>query len=186
MKAMDRLLQRWRMWKACHYVSTGSRVIDIGAHQGELFYYLGSKLEVGFGIDPLVKSRVDVGKFSIVPGYFPTVCPSETEWDVITMLAVLEHVPRSGHIELVDGCFDLLKRGGLIIITVPSPLVDRILDVLKSLRLIDGMSLEEHFGFLPNEVLPMFSGRGFKLVLHKKFQLGLNHIFVIQKTARDG
>ena len=66
-------------------------------------------------------------------------------------------------------------------ITVPSPLVDRILDVMTALGLSKGMSLEEHFGFEPSEVKPLFLGCGFELLFHKRFQLGLNNLFVFVK-----
>ncbi len=168
---------------AAKHISERSRVIDIGAHRGELFCFLGDKLQSGFGVEPLLREPIHTSSFSIFPGFFPTVKPSEGEWDAITMLAVLEHIPRLAQAKLVDACYDLLKPKGKVIITVPSPFVDKILHVLTATKIIDGMSLEEHFGFVPNETPVLFSKPRFRLIAHKRFQLGLNHLFVLTKNT---
>jgi hypothetical protein len=120
--------------------------------------------------------------FSIYPGLFPDVRPGESGWDAITMLAVLEHIPRSAHSDLAAACYELLRPGGRIIITVPAKAVDHILNALRWLRLIDGMSLEEHFGFEPGETPQIFSHPRFKLIRRETFQFGLNHLFVFERT----
>ena len=72
--------------------------------------------------------------------------PRVEPFDAITMLAVLEHFPSSQYASLSRGCAQFLKSGGHLIITVPSPVVDTILKILKALRLIDGMSLKNTMG----------------------------------------
>ena len=72
-----------------------------------------------------------------------------------------------------------LPRGGPE--QYPSPLVDPILDALKFLRILDGMSLEEHYGFEVAHTLTIFKKPIFKLVHHKKFQLGLNNLLVFER-----
>jgi hypothetical protein len=99
------------------------------------------------------------------------------------MLAVLEHVPREVQPVLARDIHTWLRPGGRLIITVPSPMVDRILDVLRALRLVDGMSLEQHFGFDPSETPQVFGGAGLTLVAHETFQLGLNHLFVFERPS---
>ena len=47
---------------------------------------------------------------------------------MITMLAVLEHVPEDAQAELAAACERILKPGGRVVITVPSPQVDTILE----------------------------------------------------------
>ena len=74
----------------------------------------------------------------------------------------------------------MLSPGGRLIITVPHPFVDKILDVLFFLHLIEAETLDEHHGFEPNELFTYFSG-ALRLVLHERFQLGLNNVFVFEK-----
>ena len=97
------------------------------------------------------------------------------------MLAVLEDIPTSAQAELADACYDLLKPGGRLIITVPSHGVDYLLAALRFLRLIDGMSLEEHYGFRPDDTPIVFARSKFRLFKRSSFQFGLNHIFVFEK-----
>ena len=80
------------------------------------------------------------------------------------MLAVLEHIPPHEQPGLAAACARHLKPGGYVIITVPNPIVDRILSWLKFLKLIDGMSLEEHYGFEPSLVPGLFGVAGMRLV----------------------
>ena len=99
------------------------------------------------------------------------------------MLAVLEHVPAGQKPIWVEACHARLVKGGVVVLTVPSLRVDSILAVLRFLRLVDGMALEEHHGFDPNEVGPLFEAAGFQRVIHKTFQFGLNNLFVFSKTT---
>ncbi len=45
------------------------------------------------------------------------------------------------------------------------------------------MALEEHHGFDPGKVIPLFESVGFRLAVHKTFQLGLNNVFVFTKNT---
>ncbi len=118
----------------------------------------------------------------MIPGRFPEALDGTEPFDVITMLAVLEHIPEPQQLLLSENCSHLLKPGGILIITTPSPLVDRILDVLLWLRLIEGMELMEHYGFDPRQTPGIFSLPGLSLVKSATFQWRLNYIFVFQKV----
>lgn len=182
MKQVDRWLQNWRIRQAAQWLPVQTRLIDIGAFHGETFEALGDQLSEGFGIEPLLDARIKTSSYTIEPGFFPDVRPTEGNWDAITMLAVLEHIPNEQQTAIADACYELLRPGGRVIITVPAHAVDHILAVLKFLRLIDGMSLEEHHGFEPSDTARIFSAPRFRLVKHTRFQLGLNHLFVFEKT----
>ena len=117
-----------------------------------------------------------------MPGFFPKAAPETKDWDVITALAVFEHIPRSQHEEFVFACHGYLKSGGRVILSVPGPLVDFFLAALSFLRLVDGMSLEEHYGFEAKETPDIFEKNAlFKLERHQSFQLGINNLFVFRR-----
>lgn len=183
MKALDRFIQRWRMRQAMRFIPHHARVIDVGAHQGELFRALGARLQQGYGIEPLQPAVLQGENYTVVPGFFPGVRPADAGWDAVTMLAVLEHVPAREQPALAAACHELLKPGGRVLITVPAKAVDHILAVLRFFRLIDGMSLEEHYGFEPADTERIFSAPHFRTLHRSRFQGGLNHLFVFERTG---
>jgi 2-polyprenyl-3-methyl-5-hydroxy-6-metoxy-1,4-benzoquinol methylase len=183
MTNLDTLLQRWRMRMAARYIPRGASVLDVGSADGALFDYLGpDRVNGGVGIDPTVpEDATSKAGARLVRGSFPDDLPPLPPFDTVTMLAVLEHVPMELQEVWAHAAAELLKPGGHLLITTPSPLVDPILDVLTRVRLIDGMALEEHYGFEPASVPSTFCSAGLTLERHRRFQLGLNHLFVFTR-----
>jgi len=180
MKIGDYLIQDWRMRISARWILTGSRVLDIGCHQGEFLAFLGKKIIPSIGIDPLLDSAATINHHQLLPWVFRDVLPfKEQSFDVISLLAVVEHM--DNHKEIAKESWRLLKPGGRVVITVPSSGVDDILEILIFLRFVDGMSLEEHHGFRVKELLGIFEKEGFFLKVWKKFQLGLNNLIVFER-----
>lgn len=179
MKALDRWLQRYRFLVATPWIPGGARLLDVGCHQGELLNRVASRVRLAVGIDPLANPREN-GNLRVHRGRLP--CDHlEGEFDVITMLAVLEHVgdlPR-----IAERCLELLAPGGRVVITVPNAVVDRMLTALLALRLIDGMSLEEHHGFRPDDAVRAFQRVGLNCIRNRRFQFGLNNLFVLERSV---
>ena len=167
------------------FIAAGARILDIGSVDGVLFQQLGTPVGSGMGIDPTLKANTSAGGVPLVAGFFPQDMPVVEPFDVITMLAVLEHFPPSEYESLRDGCIKFLKPGGRLIITVPSAAVDQILAALKFFRLIDGMSLEEHHGYQVEQTTAIFPTKSFRLLRREKFQLGLNNLFVFERVAES-
>jgi SAM-dependent methyltransferase len=184
MNRIDRLLQRWRVSQAIRWVPEGARVLDVGCFDDTLFRCLGERLAYGVGMDPLLDQAVEGARFRLVPGAFPQDRPDGEPFDVIVMLAVLEHVAGERIEECARACYDLLVPDGLVVATVPAPVVDVILDVSIRLKLLHGMSVEEHQGLKPSTAPEVFARAGFALVRWKRFQLGLNNLFVFRKSPR--
>ena len=112
--------------------------------------------------------------------FFPgNVSFRENAFDCITMLAVLEHIIDKA--QIVRECFRVLSPGGRVVLTVPHPRVDTILDILRGLKIIGGMSTEEHHEFYIDETPKIFERQGFRLLKAQPFQFGLNRLYVFQK-----
>lgn len=181
MRKLDRILQNVRINKAKKFIRKNDSVLDIGSADGIMFEKLSGIISKGTGIDPTLKEEVTTPLYYLIPGYFPQVVPEGQTYDVITMLAVLEHIPIDQQKDLVENCWRYLNRKGRVIITVPSPMVDQILSILMFFKLVDGMSLEEHYGYDVKNTDKLFAPPLFKLVKHSTFQLGLNNLFVFEK-----
>ena len=79
--------------------------------------------------DPLLTEVVKHESYTLIPGIFPNDLIKSNHFNCITMLAVLEHIPREQQKQLSNHFNKILEPLGRIIITVPSPFVDHILSV---------------------------------------------------------
>lgn len=158
---------------------------DIGCDDGSLLSQLPSAVVRRDGCDPHAPTSIAPNGSRILRGRFPDALsePGSYEsgtYDAIYALAVFEHfdagdLRRSSHV-----IADMLADGGRLIATVPHPFVDKILHVLMLLRLVHGQEVHEHHGFDPRDLeaeLP-----DLRLVVHRRFQLGLNHLFVFERA----
>jgi 2-polyprenyl-3-methyl-5-hydroxy-6-metoxy-1,4-benzoquinol methylase len=182
MTKLDLFIQSQRIDMARRFLRPGSRVLDLGCGDGALFKQVPEVW--GIGIDPTLSAPIELPNAKLLPGRFPEDTAAESEFDFVTMLASLEHLPRGVRSHLGTDCYRALKPKGKVIITVPSAKTDILLSVLKTLHLIDGQSLEEHHGYNVSETPQIFSS--LKMVLQKRFQLGFNNFFVFEKAAVAG
>ena len=180
MRIGDYFIQLWRMRVAARWIPEGSRVLDIGCHQGEFLELLGQKIAPSVGIDPLYQERVDLKGHRFLSREFQRDLPFEDRsFDAIVLLATIEHMQQKSAV--AEEARMLLRTGGRVVITVPSLFVDKILSILLFLRIVDGMSLEEHHGFSADDLPNIFMSEGFELKRMQKFQLGLNNLYVFER-----
>jgi 2-polyprenyl-3-methyl-5-hydroxy-6-metoxy-1,4-benzoquinol methylase len=178
-RAVDRLLQEWRIAVAIPYVQAGDRLLDIGCFDGALIDRVLPRIASAVGIDPLATPRQN-GKVTIIRGTVPGDVPLPAQsFDCITMLATLEHVEDPA--TLGRACRDLLKPGGRLIVTVPHPLVDYIVQALVWIGASDPADLEGHHGFDVNLTEQVFTEVGFRTMAQRRFELGFNRLYVFEK-----
>jgi len=182
-KYVDRLLRDLRIAQAVRRIPCGARVLDVGCHDGALFRAIGTDLVAGVGIDAKLDGETRSDRYRLLPGRFPDDLPVDVgTFNAVTMLATFEHLPAAEHDRVVEACRHHTEPDGRVIITVPSPAVDPILDLLVAVRVIDGMSHDEHFGFKPRDLIPLFQSHGFRLAERRHFELGLNQVFVFDRV----
>jgi SAM-dependent methyltransferase len=182
MKPLDRILQRWRIMVAGRHIPSGARVLDIGCGDGGLFRRLKHRIREGIGIEPTLAASRREGPYWLMAGEFPDRrLEAEAPFDAITMLAVLEHFPDEALDAVSRSCASLLKPGGRLVITVPSPQVDVLLHWLVRWRLLDGMAAHQHHGYDVRQTPTLFARAGLTPVVARRFQFGLNNLFVFEK-----
>jgi ubiquinone/menaquinone biosynthesis C-methylase UbiE len=181
MKRIDYFLRNWRYSVVDSFIPRGCELLDIGGFDGSFLLYVYNKISRGVCIDPLIEENRD-GKIEFLKARVTDKLPfPASSFDVISMIAVFEHLAEYRKI-IVSECFRILKMKGFVILTVPSSSVDNILKILVKMKLIDGMSLEEHSHFRTKETVEIFETCGFQLKRWVKFQLHLNNLFIFEKT----
>ena len=187
MKPLDRVLRNWRILKAGPYIKRGSRLLDIGSADGALFERYELIFNRAVGIDSGLPEPVERKNWRLIKGWFPEDLPDDEPFDVVTMLAVLEHIPPAEQEAMARAVADRLRPGGHLVITVPSKLVDPIVDALVHMKLMRAVGIEQHWGFDPGDTPRVFGAAGLETVRSRRFQLGLNNLYVLRKPeATDG
>jgi SAM-dependent methyltransferase len=171
------------MKAALPWIPPGSHVLDVGCADGALFRVGDSRISSGVGLDTREGDDWEDRRYERRTGEFPEALGPDERFDAVVMLAVVEHVPEEELTEWASAVARILRPGGRLVITAPDPLVDHILHVGIRLRLLDGMEAHEHHGFDPREIPTIFSGAGLDVEVHRRFELGLNHLFVLSMDA---
>ena len=178
---LDQLLQRWRLRMALAELPRAPRLLDIGTHDGTVFRLSGA---TGVGIDPELIEAPALPGVTLVKGFFPVDLPTPADgtFDAATALAVVEHVPEPDLATWAKVLAQLMVPNGVLVITVPAPMVDMILHVLMRLHLIAGIEAHQHHGFRPADLDSIFTEPLWRRRKHRRFQLGLNHLYVFERT----
>lgn len=156
-------------------------MLDIGSSDGALYERirnLGQYVGMNTGLD---SDRLLGANARLIRGMFPRDLNDHAPFDTICMLAVVEHIPPDAHATLARECFEHLRVGGYLLVTVPSPRADGVLNVLRFLRVINGISLNQHYGFRPKQTAQLFERAGLRMVKKRRFELGFNTLFVFQR-----
>ena len=149
------------------------RLLDIGAGKNRLVLKYGN----GVGVDVLEWG----GGAIIVPDSSALPFP-DGEFDTITFLACLNHIPyREAVLNEAQRLLD--KKGRLIITMIDTP----VGFISHKVRwYVADTSREwapgERYGLSKQEIISMCQVAGFELILHKRFLLNLNNIYIFRTT----
>lgn len=183
MKFFDKFIRFWRVSVALNNLPESIiNVFDIGCDDGYLLRKLSPITKRQDGVDPRLHICQINDNSEIRNGFFPSAIENyqmQGSYDAIFALAVFEHFSEDDLRKSAFVISRMLSPKGRLIVTVPHPFVDRILDILIFFNLIEGQALDEHHGFNPDQ-LPVYFSEYLRLVKRKKFQLGLNNILIFE------
>ncbi|KKN38244.1 hypothetical protein LCGC14_0755520 [marine sediment metagenome] len=84
-------------------------------------------------------------------------------FDVITLLAVIEHLYANQMHKILMGCYSLLKKGGILIITTPARWSDMPLKLMTKVGLVSFEEVGEHkYTYNLRELRDILRGVNFK------------------------
>ncbi|MEO0224079.1 MAG: class I SAM-dependent methyltransferase [candidate division WOR-3 bacterium] len=171
--------QRYRIVKRILSSFKGrNRILDIGCGSYPKFL-MSLDFKEKFGID---KYDYDFNNYGVNFVKFDLeknkVLPFEDNFfDVITALALIEHLEKNVVENLFFEAFRILKNKGIFIITTPSKISKPILELFSKIKIVSMEEVEEHkYYYEVSEIYKLFEMANFKNINVKLFELGFNII----------
>lgn len=181
---LDKLIAQWRLNKVLPFVVKGSQVLDFGCgHQHYLLKTIASKIGYGIGLDYDPGQTTQSNLKLILDNFTASLPISSGKLDTIFMLAVLEHLSLEKLDKLLIEFWRVLKFGGQIVMTTPTPSAKSLLEFLAfKAKIISSQEIADHKHYYSKlEIFSLAKKFKFKVVKYSIFQLGLNSIIVLRK-----
>lgn len=179
---LEPLLRKIRFDLVLKHITPGSTVVDLGCgHTPNFLNRLASYIDRGIGIDPLIKDKSGK-KIQLISKMLTDRIPLESNSvDHVTLIAVLEHLdsPRS----LLKEARRILKPGGTLLLTTPTPLNKPLLEFLAfRVGIVSTREIAEHKRyFWRGELTEYVTSAGFKNPHHNYFEIFLNNFLLARK-----
>lgn len=182
---IDTIIAKLRLRKVLKYVKKGDTVLDFGC--GYHAHFLRK-------ISPLIKNGVgvdyDVDEVAIVPHIelkklqFRSKLPfPDATFDKVFMLAVIEHFTPDVGKRLMNEIARILKNGGSLILTTPTPSSKKTLEFLAySLKIISQKEIADHKKYYSrDDFMSTSENTQLKLVRYDTFQWGINSLVILKR-----
>ena len=161
------------------------RILDIGC--GSNPFFLNSiNFQEKYGIDKNVNEenndKIKIKKYSIDSS--KSLPFNDNYFNVITLLAVIEHIDEKSAVFIFKEALRLLKSGGHLIMTTPSRSAKNILKIMSLLNLVSREEIDEHKQFYTKKILTeqlIYSGFNYEKININTFEFGLNLIVKVTK-----
>ena len=181
---LEPLLRRLRIRKVLpvikHY--RDCRLLDIGCGwEARLLKTVEPYIQSGVGVDfkaPDIRTpKIECRRIAL-----DTSLPvSDESFDVVTMLAVLEHLAEP--LAIAKEIERALVPGGRLVLTVPSRAAKPVLEFLSyRLKIVSEAEIRDHKAYYDyRDLKALFGQTGLQMERHRYFQLGMNNFCVLRK-----
>jgi 2-polyprenyl-3-methyl-5-hydroxy-6-metoxy-1,4-benzoquinol methylase len=174
----DRAIQAYRFRKVVSLIPPNSIVVDVGCGDGSFLRSIAHRIKEGFGVDRKTPPSDDKITFLQVNADNAIALPPGSV-DVVTALALLEHLEYPG--AFVSEAFRILKDGGVLILTTPSPAAKPLLEFLAfRLGIISKNDIADHKKYYSHSELSSALS-SYSTIRISSFQCGLNTLVIAIK-----
>lgn len=171
---LESILQELRIWKISPFLPKGGVLVDVGCDDPQvLINKVRSQMKLCVGIDIVVTPK----KFENVELLQQDLqkkiqYPSDSA-DAVTMLAVLEHMKHPQ--DMLREAFRILKKGGVLLVTVPSPASQKVLEIAAPLKIVRQEMIDQHENYFTLEDLRSIAkSAGFQTIHVEHWEFGVN------------
>lgn len=180
---IDDILSKWRTKEIKRYVTKDTIMCDVGCGQDAgLLMDISHLIKEGYGFDFNLKDSITTKGNMILSN--TDFLDDNRKYDVITLMAVLEHLPYPDEVDrIIKSIYDRLPDGGYFIMTTPDKKAQSILEFLAyNLHIINEEEIRDHKHYFSKaELIKLMRRHEFRDIAHKHFQLGLNNLVVCKK-----
>lgn len=151
------------------------KILDFGCGIGALADICTDKAYTGLDVD---KESIEIARNRHPDLTFISNLPDDEQFDVITMLAVIEHIKEPA--ELLKKISAILKPKGKILITTPHPCIEHFHRLGTKIRLFSAEAYHEHENLIDrNEMNNILEKTELKLLHYNRFLFGANQLFIV-------
>lgn len=180
---LEPILRRFRLARVVPHIPKQATLLDIGCGtQAALLRHIAPQLHRGFGVDfkvtPFETDNLKVQQITLA-GTLPF---ADRTFDVVTMLAVLEHIEQEQ--DILQDIHRVLVPGGTLVLTVPSVWAQPVLEFLAyRAGVISAAEIRDHKRYYNRQTLhqALIQGAGFENFQHQYFQLWMNNFCTVSK-----
>ncbi|MEH2139780.1 class I SAM-dependent methyltransferase [Nostoc sp.] len=182
---LEPILRYLRLKRVICHIPKNSVVLDVGCGSSATFLKsISPHIKQGFGVDFKVKD-FHSGNILTKQLMLENDLPFKDEsFDVVTMLAVLEHIEHEN--EILKEIYRVLVPQGKLILTVPSVWSQSILEFLAyRLKIVSEAEIRDHKRYYKREHLKkkLVNGAGFQGFYHQYFQFWMNNFCIVTKRS---
>ena len=182
---LEPILRWMRLRRVLHHIPKNSIILDVGCGSSAAFLKtISPHIKQGMGVDFKVENfqfRNIQTKQLRLENELPF---ADASFDVVTMLAVLEHIENERAI--LREIHRVLVPGGKLILTVPSVWAKPVLEFLSyKLRIVSEAEIRDHKRYYNRQKLKkvLIDVTGFDNFHHQYFQFWMNNFCTVVKRS---